>query len=72
MSGAVDQLVQNWTSDEFVRFVDQLGDIAETVVGDEQAGWNAAARIWERVLELEAGFWPSGDELPEPSAGPMP
>ncbi|KAJ3823942.1 heme oxygenase-like protein [Lentinula raphanica] len=44
--GAVLDLCKNWTSPEFVKFVDDLADI-----------------IWARVVELEADFWPTEDDL---------
>ncbi|KAJ7652030.1 heme oxygenase-like protein [Mycena polygramma] len=54
----VAQFVENWTSPEFVKFVDELADLVNaTGVRPERA-----TEIWERVIELEKGFWPTEGE----------
>jgi hypothetical protein len=56
----VTQFVENWTSPEFVKFVDELADLANAM----DVSTKRAAEIWERVVELEIDFWPSvGEEF---------
>ncbi|KAJ7792960.1 heme oxygenase-like protein [Mycena olivaceomarginata] len=55
------QFVENWTSPGFVEFVDELAALANaTDVTVERA-----TEIWDRVLELEKGFWPVAGEDPD-------
>jgi formylaminopyrimidine deformylase / aminopyrimidine aminohydrolase len=68
-SSALDAFITNWTSPEFGKFVDELEDLVNDVMpkdrdADErsQGIWLQAERIWERVLELEVGFWPDEGE----------
>ncbi|KAJ7766938.1 heme oxygenase-like protein [Mycena olivaceomarginata] len=54
------QFVENWSSPEFVKFVDELAALANaTKVPAERAKEN-----WDRVIELEKDFWPvAGEEI---------
>jgi len=59
---ALDELVENWTNDEFGVFVE---DLAQLVNGlgislDEGTRLDAAKSIVQHVLYLEKSFWPSG------------
>ncbi|KAI5463627.1 hypothetical protein BGZ63DRAFT_381920 [Mariannaea sp. PMI_226] len=66
--GAVrNEFINNWTSPEFSKFVDELGTIIDEAVGEEIAngGENtgkqflARARArWTEILEAEEAFWP--------------
>ncbi|PCH35359.1 heme oxygenase-like protein [Wolfiporia cocos MD-104 SS10] len=62
---AVAQLVSNWTNLEFVRFVDDLADLVNSLeIQPGTLAWVRAEAIWARVIELEEAFWPvGGDEL---------
>ncbi|SPO07246.1 related to transcription regulator PAB1642 [Cephalotrichum gorgonifer] len=61
------EFIPNWTSKEFVVFVDQLGDIIDEAVS-EQVGIHGvrtmeelsdrALKVWARVLAAEEVFWP--------------
>jgi thiaminase len=56
-------LVANWTSPEFIRFVDALGDVVDGfLLQSSSSAWKSAERIWQRVLELEQAFWPEDGE----------
>jgi formylaminopyrimidine deformylase / aminopyrimidine aminohydrolase len=61
---AIETLANNWTIPEFVEFVDELAGIVDALPGLQTAqGRKKAEMIWERVVELEVGFWPEdGDE----------
>ncbi|KAG8700821.1 hypothetical protein FRC09_005736 [Ceratobasidium sp. 395] len=51
--------IENWTSKEFVKFVDSLEklvDLMEVQPGTD--GWRRAEAVWDRVIELEVTFWP--------------
>jgi thiaminase len=54
------QFVENWSSPEFVKFVDELAALANaTKVPAERA-----KEIWDRFIELEKDFWPvAGEEI---------
>jgi len=58
-------LAENWSSPAFERFVDDIKDIVSTYnVQPGSKQWETSQRIWDRVVELEDGFWPNaGDEL---------
>ena len=62
-SPAVNSFVDNWTSAEFVKFVDDLASLVNDL--DIKPGtdlWRRAEMIWDRVVELEVGFWPNEGE----------
>lgn len=61
------EFIPNWTSTEFVAFVDQLGDIINDAVDEQHKvhGSDAemhllgrALKVWEEVIAAEEGFWP--------------
>ncbi|KAJ7151614.1 heme oxygenase-like protein, partial [Mycena filopes] len=57
---SVSAFVDNWTSPEFVKFVDDLARLASAT----DVGFQRGREIWERVVELEKEFWPSvGEEI---------
>ncbi|EJF59569.1 heme oxygenase-like protein [Dichomitus squalens LYAD-421 SS1] len=56
---AVKELVENWTSPEFVKFVDHLADLVNRLhIVPRSAAFIHAEEIWARVVELEEAFWP--------------
>ncbi|KDQ58566.1 hypothetical protein JAAARDRAFT_206459 [Jaapia argillacea MUCL 33604] len=60
---AISHFVSNWTSHEFVRFVDQLADLVNHLPihhGSEK--WKKAEVIWARLIEIEEEFWPEEGE----------
>ncbi|KAK7462697.1 hypothetical protein VKT23_007285 [Stygiomarasmius scandens] len=66
---AVTALAQNWSSPEFVQFVDALGDLADSFATSKgiepdrnPEACKRAEEIWNRVVELEIGFWPEFGE----------
>ncbi|KAI0312280.1 hypothetical protein OF83DRAFT_1146899 [Amylostereum chailletii] len=62
---AIASLAANWTSPEFIAFVDDLAGLVDSFgVARGSARWARAESLWGRVVELEAEFWPEeGDEL---------
>lgn len=63
-STAIVTLVDNWTSPEFAGFVDDLRDLVDSLgIEPGSAEWKRAERVWERVVELEADFWPGENEV---------
>ncbi|KAF5389518.1 hypothetical protein D9757_004229 [Collybiopsis confluens] len=63
-SSAVLALADNWSNPEFNAFVERLAELVDSL--DIQPGstsWRDAENIWERVIELEAGFWPHSNEI---------
>lgn len=63
-SDAIASFVLNWTSPDFVAFVDELGSIVDSLaIEPGSEAWLRAEMIWDRVVELEACFWPvEGEE----------
>ncbi|TFY50666.1 hypothetical protein EVJ58_g10945 [Rhodofomes roseus] len=60
---AVKTLVNNWTNPEFVKFVDELTQIVNSLgIEPGSPAWIRAESIWARVIELEEAFWPVGGE----------
>ncbi|PIL23360.1 hypothetical protein GSI_14671 [Ganoderma sinense ZZ0214-1] len=60
---AVQELVQNWTSPEFEKFVDGLADLVNRLdISQMSTASNRTEEIWARVVELEEAFWPVGGE----------
>ncbi|KAH8829435.1 heme oxygenase-like protein [Flagelloscypha sp. PMI_526] len=47
----------NWSTPEFVKFVDEIADHVNTFIPLSNVG--GYIYIWERVLEIEVEFWPS-------------
>ncbi|QRV86405.1 TENA/THI-4 family protein [Ceratobasidium sp. AG-Ba] len=57
--GPLDEFIQNWTSADFIKFVEELENLVDMM--DIQPGtdvWNRAEAVWNRVVELEVAFWP--------------
>ena len=53
----------NWSSDEFIKFVDDLASLVDDLhlmPGSDE--WKRAEGLWERVVELESEFWPQDGE----------
>ncbi|EJD50185.1 heme oxygenase-like protein [Auricularia subglabra TFB-10046 SS5] len=60
---AVAVLANNWTCPEFRAFVDQLTDLVDDMWMNGTPSMIGDARlVWERVVELEAAFWPDEHE----------
>lgn len=62
------EFIPNWTSDEFVHFVDELGRIIDDVVAEQIkiSGVQVIADLvqyfgdrWRELLEAEEKFWPA-------------
>lgn len=66
------EFIPNWSSVEFARFVDQLGEIIDSAVQREMALWqnegeeaikgellDRALAKWREVLAAEKAFWPT-------------
>ena len=54
---------KNWSSLQFITFVNNLTSLVNDL--DIKPGtetWVNAEQIWNRVVELEAEFWPSAGE----------
>ncbi|KAI0356009.1 heme oxygenase-like protein [Trametes cingulata] len=61
---AIKQLVENWTSPEFGKFVHALSDIVDRLaIVPGSPTYLRAEEIWARVVELEEAFWPEGGEV---------
>ena len=53
------EFIPNWTSAAFTEFVDKLASVTDALArasGEEER--IACESLWERVLQLEARFWP--------------
>lgn len=60
---AIASFAEHWTNAEFVKFVDGLAELVDSLdvkQGSEQ--WTRAEAIWARVIELEEDFWPNEGE----------
>jgi formylaminopyrimidine deformylase / aminopyrimidine aminohydrolase len=59
----VRELIENWTSSDFAKFVDELGDVVDNFkIQPGTKAWKSAEDVWQRVVELEAQFWPGEAE----------
>ncbi|TFK32031.1 hypothetical protein BDQ12DRAFT_729029 [Crucibulum laeve] len=58
-------LTENWTSPDFVAFVNDIGVVVDGLgITPSSEKWKRAEEIWARVAELEVNFWPEdGEEL---------
>lgn len=62
-NSAVASFAENWTNDEFVRFVNDLADAVDAFnVQPGSPEWDRAEEILARVVELEEAFWPQEGE----------
>lgn len=62
-SEAVKSFATNWSSPDFVKFVDDLASLVDSLgINPGTAAWRRAEEIWVRVIELEEGFWPNEGE----------
>jgi thiaminase len=60
------EFIPNWTSDEFIKFVDTLEEILNAgvrqAVGDDERLkkhiMQRAEEVWRRLLDAEEAFWP--------------
>ncbi|PCH35352.1 heme oxygenase-like protein [Wolfiporia cocos MD-104 SS10] len=60
---AVAALVSNWTNPEFLRFVNDLTELVNSLgLEPGTSAWARAEATWMRVVELEEAFWPIGGE----------
>lgn len=61
---AVTLFADNWTCEEFRKFVVDLQDLVNDLgITPGSEAWTRAEGIWERIVELEEGFWPREAEL---------
>ncbi|GAV99833.1 heme oxygenase-like protein [Lentinula edodes] len=59
-NSAILSLSDNWSCPEFVKFVDDLADLVDSLgIQPGSAEWSRAEEVWARVIELEADFWPT-------------
>ncbi|KAK3076961.1 hypothetical protein LTS18_011546 [Coniosporium uncinatum] len=57
------EFIPNWTSREFEQFVEELGGLVNECAEEVgQGGLKGCEAFWERVLEVEKGFWPEVKE----------
>ena len=54
-SKILDELITRWTNPKFKEYVDRLADLVDGITGFEVASFD---KLWSRLLELEARFWP--------------
>jgi len=60
---AISAFIEHWSAPGFVKFVHDLEHLVNAFSIDvDSEEWRNAERIWERVLELEVGFWPNEGE----------
>ncbi|KAK7020197.1 hypothetical protein VNI00_017810 [Paramarasmius palmivorus] len=60
---AVISLATNWSNPDFVAFVDNLGSLVDSLdIQPETDTWRECEEIWEKVVEIEATFWPENGE----------
>ncbi|PSR70568.1 hypothetical protein PHLCEN_2v13539 [Hermanssonia centrifuga] len=61
-TAVIQEFVDNWTNPEFERFVNNLGDLVNSLdIKPDSEAYSRAEEIWARVVELEKDFWPSGE-----------
>ncbi|KAF9010089.1 hypothetical protein BDQ17DRAFT_999068 [Cyathus striatus] len=62
---ALSSFASNWSSPEFVEFVDDLAKLVDNLkIAPGSESWKRAEAIWARVIELEERFWPvEGEEM---------
>ncbi|KAF2098692.1 heme oxygenase-like protein [Rhizodiscina lignyota] len=53
-----EKFIPNWTNDEFVQFVETLGELVDELYAETKADEEKCVAVWKKVLELETGFWP--------------
>ncbi|KAF5368817.1 hypothetical protein D9758_003016 [Tetrapyrgos nigripes] len=68
---AFSAFAHNWSTPEFGVFVDDLAKLVDSVASAKDVApdhdsrvYRRAKGIWDRVVELEIGFWPETEELP--------
>ncbi|KAF8636898.1 hypothetical protein AX17_003150 [Amanita inopinata Kibby_2008] len=62
-NSAVAAFADNWSSPQFVKFVDDLAALVNDLgIQPGTETWKRAEHIWNRVVELEAEFWPEVGE----------
>lgn len=53
------KFIKNWTSSEFIQFVDDLKNLVDIMdIQEGSESWRQAEAVWNRVIELEIAFWP--------------
>ena len=54
------EFIPNWTSKDFVAFVEEIEGCVNDLAGKEGLGGatELGLRVWKQVLELETDFWP--------------
>lgn len=60
-----DILIPNWTSSDFEKFVDTIGDLVDEYSAQESVSpeqMTELEHMWRKLLEVEKDFWPSVDE----------
>ncbi|KAJ3843302.1 heme oxygenase-like protein [Lentinula raphanica] len=60
----VTDLCKRWTSPACTRLVEDLANIVDSFgINPGSKEWIRAQEIWDRVVELEAEFWPTDEDL---------
>ncbi|KXN81682.1 hypothetical protein AN958_03929 [Leucoagaricus sp. SymC.cos] len=64
-SSAVATFATNWSSPDFIDFVNKLVKVVDDLnIQPGTGAWKRAEDIWTRVVELEVDFWPvEGEEV---------
>jgi thiaminase len=58
-SNELGEFIKNWTSEEFIKFVDDLEKLVDMMdIKPGTEGWRRSEAVWNRVVELEVAFWP--------------
>lgn len=52
------EFIPNWTSNEFVQFVERIEKVLEEVWREDRGDVKGVERVWEGVLSVEREFWP--------------
>ncbi|KAK2461218.1 hypothetical protein APHAL10511_006745 [Amanita phalloides] len=59
----VTPFAENWSAPQFAKFVDDLASLVNDLgIKPGSQTWANAEHIWNRVVELEADFWPNAGE----------
>ena len=57
------EFIPNWSSTEFVKFVDEIANVTDALANRENAlkKIEVLKALWLHVLDIEQGFWPNID-----------
>ncbi|ESK90230.1 transcription regulator [Moniliophthora roreri MCA 2997] len=61
---AVASLARNWSNQNFIAFVDDLDGLVDSLnIQPDTELWKECETIWEKIVEIEAAFWPEQGEV---------